>query len=412
MRVHCVVLAVFLILASGLPPHPLAARAPEQTLDFDVAGQARSFVREGIDGQSRFHPSLRARLEYQRSWADERNAVKLTPYYRYDAEDSARTQFDLREAFFSRVGDSFDVHVGVKQVFWGVTEFSHVVDIVNQTDLASNLDGEDKLGQPMVHLSTVRGFGVLDLYVLTGFRERTFPGVDGRPRYYIPIDPDLATFESGAGAGRIDAAVRWSQTFGPVDIGLAHFSGTSRDPLFDPVELPAGDVVLRPHYPVIEQSGIDLQASTGDWAWKLEAILRSGFGDRYYAFNAGFERTLVGVLGSRADLGIVVEYLYDDRQDEAFDNLFEHDIALGMRWQLNNIGDTQALIGFIWDHRRDESVVSIEASHRLGETWTLGLEGRAFAGARIDPGRPFDPGNKMGSIVDDDYVQLELTKYF
>ena len=172
-------------------------------------------------------------------------------------------------------------------------------------------------------------------------------------------------------------------------------------------------MILRPHYPVIDQTGLDAQAIRGDWAFKVEAIHRSGFQDRYYAFNAGFERTLVGAFGSRADLGLVVEYLYDDRGGEAFDTFFENDLALGTRVQLNDMGDAQALLGVIWDHETDETIISLEASRRLGETWTLLLEGRAFAGtAPLNPGNPLDPGNLGASVARDDYIELEFTRYF
>jgi hypothetical protein len=108
-----------------------------------------------------------------------------------------------------------------------------------------------------------------------------------------------------------------------------------------------------------------------------------------------------------------VEYLYDDRGDEAFDTFFEHDLALATRWQLNDLGDTQALIGLIWDHESDETMVTMEASRRLGETWTLLLEGRAFGGSGpLNRDNPLDPVNKGASFARDDYIELELTRYF
>ena len=397
-------------------PEGVSGRSDEsvvQLFDLDIGAQARTFFDTGLDGQSRFHPSMSVRADYYRSWDDERQSLTLAPFYRYDSEDSERTHFDLREGFWSVVGQDWDLHVGVRQIFWGVTEFKHLVDIVNQTDQVENLDGEDKLGQPMVHLSLLRDWGILDLLLLTGFRERTFPGADGRPRFYLPVEGDDATYESSAEQARIDGAIRWSHNIGPFDFGLYYFSGTSRDPLYEPQLTAGGDLYLRPHYPVIDQVGVDAQAITGDWAWKLEAIGRSGFGDRFFAYNAGFERTLVGVFGTRADLGLVVEYLYDERGDEAFDTLFEHDIALGTRWQFNDLSDSQALVGVIWDHEYDEVAISVEASRRLGETWTLMLEGRAFTGADTPAaGMPLSPENKMGSLVKDDYVELELTKFF
>lgn len=384
-----------------------------QMFDLDLGAQARTFFKEGLDGQSKFHPSLSIQADYYRAWDNERQSLTFTPFYRYDAQDDERTHFDLREGFWSLVGSDWDLHLGVKQVFWGVTEFTHLVDIINQTDLVENIDGEDKLGQPMAHLSLVRNWGILDIHLLTGFRERTFPGPDGRPRFFIPIDNDDATYESGAEDKRIDGAIRWSQHIGAFELGLYYFNGTSRAPLFEAVTDDEGEMLLRPYYPVINQVGLDAQAIYGDWAFKVEAINRTNFPDTYYAFNAGLERTLVGAFGSRADLGLVVEYLYDDRGDDAFDTFFEHDIALATRWALNDLGDSQALIGLIWDHENHETIFTLEASRRLGETWTLLLEGRAFAGAAdLDPDNPFDPANKGASVARDDYIELELTKYF
>ncbi|MEZ5550682.1 MAG: hypothetical protein R3E82_07340 [Pseudomonadales bacterium] len=383
-----------------------------QILDVDAGAQARTFFDEGLAGQSRFQPSLSLRADYYRSWDSERQSLTVAPFYRYDAQDPERTHFDLREGFWSLVGQNWDLHVGARQIFWGVTEFKHLVDIVNQTDLVENLDGEDKLGAPMVHLSLLRDWGIVDLMLLTGFRERTFAGFDGRPRYYVPVDDDDPVYDSAAENKRVDGVVRWSHSAGAFDFGVYHFSGTSRDPLFNALVRPDGELVLQPRYPVIDQTGLEAQAIVGDWAWKLEAISRSGFGDRYFAYNAGFERTLVGVLGSSADLGLVVEYLYDERGDAAFDTLFEHDIAFGTRWQFNDLSDSQALFGVIWDPEYDEVALSLEASRRLGETWTLMIEGRAFVGDDIDAAMPLAPENKMGSLGNDDYIELELTKFF
>ena len=55
----------------------------------------------------------------------------------------------------------------------------------------------------------------------------------------------------------------------------------------------------------------------------------------------------MGFLGGRTDLGLVLEYLYDERGDDAFDPFFESDVALATRWHLNDISDTQALLGVI-----------------------------------------------------------------
>ena len=397
------------------PPAP-AKSAVNAYADIDLGVQTRSFAERGFAGQDRFQASMSMRFEYHRSWDDDRSSVTATPFVRIDGQDDERTHADLRELFWTRVGDVWEIHVGARQIFWGVTEFSHLVDIVNQTDLVENIDGEDKLGQPMVQLSLVRGWGIVDLFAMSGFRERTFPGEDGRLRSVLPVDTDRARYVSGAGRGRVDGAVRWSHHLGPVSFGIYHFSGTGRDPQFVP-EIHDGELVLVPEYHVIDQTGLDAQAIVGDWAWKLEALTRSGQGDRYHAYTAGFERTLVGVSGSRSDLGLVVEYMYDQRDEAAFDNLFEHDVAFGTRWQLNDLADTTALAGIIWDVDTDEYVFTLEASRRLGASWQAELEGRIFGGADgIDAGThplvPPDDDIRSRALQNDDYIQLELTRYF
>lgn len=385
--------------------------------DVDLGLQARVFPDSGLQGQDHFQPSASLRVAWRRSSDDGLQSFTVTPFARIDEVDDERTHFDLRELYWSRLGDDWEFHLGNRQVFWGVTEFKHLVDIVNQTDLVEDIDGEDKLGQPMAQLSLVRGSSILDLFLLLGFRERTFPGEDGRLRWSVPVDGDATRYESGAEDRRIDGAIRWSQDLGPLSYGIHHFSGTSRDPLFELEFDRSNSPRLVPFYPVIDQTGLDAQVVAGDWAFKVEAMSRGGFGDRFAAFNAGFERTLVGVMGSRTDLGLVVEYLYDERGDEAFDTLFERDVALGTRFTLNDAADTQALAGVIVDRDTHERVFSLEASRRLGDSWLLALESRVFAGAdELDVDAPLQelllPRERSAPLQRDDYLQLELTRYF
>lgn len=403
------------------PPSPVAQpglKRKEQRnerYEWDIGVESRVFGERGLDGQDRVSASIAAQLEYFRGWAGDTRSITFTPFVRIDSADEDRTHADLREFYYSRIGQNSDLHIGAKRVFWGVTEFHHLIDVVNQTDLIENVDTEDKLGQPMVQWSTVRNWGMLDVYALLGFRERTFAGEDGRLRLPFKVLSD-ASYASGAEQKRVDAAIRWSHYVGPFEFGLHHFSGTSREPMLMPELGRGGAVVLRPYYPVIDQSGIDAQAFYGDWAFKLEGFSRSGFGERYAAANIGFERTFVGVLGSRADFGLVAEYMWDERGDDAFNTLFEHDLALGGRFQLNDFADTKALLGVIVDTDNDDYVVSLEASRRLGNSWLMSLEGRLFGGGktwRADTPVTLlrDPDFKSAWLQEDDYLQLELKKF-
>ena len=118
-----------------------------------------------------------------------------------------------------------------------------------------------------------------------------------------------------------------------------------------------GTVVgLQAYYPVIDQSGIDALAISGDLTVKFEGMSRGGYGERYHAFNAGIEKTLVGVLGTPIDLGVVIEYMHDERGDDAINTLFEHDVAFGGRFTFNDFADTRALVGVVADTQNSDLI--------------------------------------------------------
>lgn len=396
-----------------------------ERIESELSLQLRQFPERGPRGEERFQPSVAGSIEYTRDWNDGRDALTLTPFLRVDAEDERRTHADLREAFYSHVGDGYELHVGLKRVFWGVVESKHLVDVINQVDLVEDLDEETRLGQPMVQLLLPREHGTLELFWLPGARERTFSGRDGRPLGPVVID--------GKGRFTADAidrlrswAVRWSGYVGGLEYGIAHFSGTARDPRFaladvlaDPEIPPAPGVEpvrLRAVYETLSRTSLDAQYILGDTALKFELVARRGQGPASTAFVAGVEHTLVGVFGTRADLGLLAEYLYDDRDDDAPLLAFEHDVFAGVRLALNDLAGTRLLAGAIVDHRTGETIGSLEASRRLGANWRLGLDVRTFSGSRLpalgDAAALFDPQAKWGVLRDEDYLQLELTRYF
>ena len=147
--------------------------------------------------QNRNGISLAVQPELYHSFDDDRQSLLFSPFLRLDTADDRRTHFDVRELLYQRVFDDAELRIGIGRVFWGVTESYHLVDIINQTDLVENIDREDELGQPLVNLTFIRDWGALDLFMLPGFRERTYPGREGRLRSEPFVDTDRATYESG-----------------------------------------------------------------------------------------------------------------------------------------------------------------------------------------------------------------------
>ncbi|MES9858581.1 MAG: hypothetical protein ABW166_18545, partial [Sedimenticola sp.] len=147
-------------------------------------------------------------------WNEGSDSLTFKPFLRMDQNDSRRSHSDIRELMWNHLGDDWELRAGIGKVFWGVTEFQHLVDTLNQTDAVEDVDGEAKLGQPMINLSLVRNWGIVDLFVLPGFRERTFPGVSGRLRTALPVDSDQVSYEASNKAQHTDIALRWSHAIG------------------------------------------------------------------------------------------------------------------------------------------------------------------------------------------------------
>ncbi len=334
-------------------------------------------------------------------WRGDDARASIIPYLRYDQVDQQRSLADLREAYWAQEGEDYELLVGVNTVFWGVTESVHLVDIINQTDAAADIDGEDKLGQPMINLETQQDWGRVGVYLMPYFRERTFPGIDGRLRTPLPVDTDEPRFESAAEQNHIDLALRYSHYFGSFDIGLSAFSGTSREPRLLPSE---DGSALIPFYDQIEQLGLDLQYTGDAWLWKLESILRDTPGDRFAAAVGGFEYTYYQVAGSPADIGVLLELQYDGRADGEPVTIADNDLFAGVRLALNDVQDTALLAGMAYDVRSHAIYFNLEAERRLGSHYLLELRARLFGNA--------DPSDIIYSIENDDYLQLTLSRYF
>ena len=369
-----------------------------------VGGEYRGFFEASLLAeQHRSYFSAFAQPEYRHSWDNDKQRIAFVAFGRVSQYDEARSHADIRELNWQKSGDGYELRLGIQRVFWGVTESQHLVDIINQTDLVENPDGEDKLGQPMINLTLVRDWGTLDFFVLTGFRERTFPGREGRLRTAPPVDTKQVQYESSRGRRRTDYALRWHKSLGDWEVGLAHFSGTSRDPRLLPGIGGDGAPALIPHYDVIDQTSLDLQATTGAWLWKLETIRRTGQGPAYSALTAGFEYTISGILDTGVDLGLLAEYLYDDRGATAT-TPFQDDVFVGLRLAFNDVSSSEALFGVIADRDSDAYIVSLETSRRFGKSTKLSFEARWFNGIPLT--------DLLYSQRRDDYVLVELAYYF
>ena len=387
-RTALVALALVLAAGAALAEHEISGKLSLETRWFPRTGD--------FDDQRNYNAGFV--VEPQLFLKDAENfSVTIVPFFRYDAADRTWTHADLREAYLLLNGplgeNEWELRLGIDRVFWGVAEARNLVNIVNQTDLVENPNEKVKLGQPMAHLTLSGDWGVAEFFLISYHRLRTFPGRSGRLRPELRIDNDLATYESGAKEWHLDFAARYSHSFGPLDLGLSVFDGTSREPVIRPAtfRLVQGQPVpgaLAPHYEQIRQFGLDAQLTLEAWLLKLEAIYRQGARngvrnpfdptdlgkeEDYAAFVVGGEYTFSGVFESDADLSLLAEWIVDGRRHRAT-NQYQNDLFLGARLALNDVQDAAFTLGTLIDLDYGTRTLSFEFNRRLTDSLSIKAE--------------------------------------
>ncbi len=375
-----------------------------QEFSGNIAVEALSFSQPGqFPDQMDDNLTLSFEPRWTGDWNDGDDSWSTEFFLRADNKDAGRQHADIRELLWLHLDGDNEWRVGINTMFWGVTESQHLVDVINQIDRVEGIDGEDKLGQPMIHLNRYQDWGVLDFLLLTGFRERTFPAAEGRLRLPLVVDTTAPIYESSDGNKHIDYAIRFSQAYGNLDLGISLFKGTNRDPQFVPGVDSNGQAVLFPVYLQMTQVALDLQLIVEDWTWKLEMIHRDTSPSAYQALTGGFEYTFYSVFDSDINVGSLAEYSYDSR-DEGQRGVFDRDLFVGARFAFNDVQSSELLAGFVVDTEKGSQTFRLEGNRRIGDNWKGTIEVQLFSNIDVN-----DP---LIALANDDYLLLELARYF
>ncbi|HID01851.1 MAG TPA: hypothetical protein EYP18_01375 [Desulfobacterales bacterium] len=104
------------------------------------------------------------------------------------------------------------------------------------------------------------------------------------------------------------------------------------------------------------------------------------------------------------DLGILGEYVYDDRDDGWLPTIYENDIMGGLRLAVNDMDDSNILLGVIRDIHVGSTIIAVEASRRIGESVRINLDASFFIN--------MDKEDPAFSLAQDDLIKLELVWYW
>lgn len=369
---------------------------------FDVQGninlEQRHYTSKGDQQTEQYEATLSFQPELYYSY--DNIQINIKPYARMNSLDKNKSDFYFKELNITYSSNAHEFTAGINQVFWGVTESQHIIDIVNQTDILASVDFKQKIGQPMLQYTYYLNESSLQVFFLTKFQESLYASNEGRLRPAFVVDPSLVKFESSKGKNRRDFALKYSSHLAEVSYSLHYFNGIQRTPI---LQYSATHNALAPFYPNMEQVGLESQFVYGNWLFKLEGYHRHSISN-YTALTAGFEYSFVGIWGSVWDVNFISEYQYDSRMDASLAQ-GQNDIFLGARIALNDFNGTTSLIGIAQDLDDNSTHIGrLEISSRLSDSWRWRLEGWIF--------QTNSPNEITFFARKDDFIQFSLEYYF
>ena len=379
--------AIVLLLA-----HPVIGGELNGTLSSRL-----DFYPENADGTASEGRSVEVKIDAFHDFEESRIVGEFI--VRGDEKDSGRRITEARQAYFRTPFAGFDVFLGNRQEFWGKAESKNVVDLINQSDAAANEGKSGKLGALSISAERYVDIGDLQLWYISGFREKTFNDRDAHPS--IGLTVNSAQYARKDGKNADDFAVRLSSFVGDWDLAGSVFYGTARDPI---LTLAVGRKALNPYYALQKSIGLEAQY-TGDVTllkWEsLHGTQSSLIGTHNFsAAVAGIEYTYYRSFETKLDIGLIGEIQHDDRPQAAA-NQFG---VAGVRLVFNDIADSNILFLLSADSKTDQSIVSLEASQRINDVTSVKLTSQ-FYNARTAT-------SAYGQLSDDDAVTLTLNMFF
>lgn len=368
---------------------------------------------------------LFGRLELEHKHKPFREKVRL--YGRMDQQDMRRTILVVEELWAAWDFGPFELRVGADILNWSATEAFHPADVINARNIDSDAENYEKVGEPMVQLSTKLGRGSLKAIFMPYYSQPILPSSRSRLNFLPPnvVNEELEflrlDFRGRLTDGRFgpQGALRFTQTIGDADLDvhvIHHMDRYQPEVLFDAT---TGAVV--PLFRAVTQVGGTYQHVVGDFVFKLEA------GYRWFVEPENGV-TPYGPVQDRNHLQVAVGAEYGLVNDEDVEQtfileaqsifgvdddirkslqLFQRDAMLGYRVTIGDVDSTEILLSVIMDLEAPENVFwSANFKQRFLETWSIS------AGARMvfAPENPTAGGFAVPPGAS--HVRLVLTRHF
>lgn len=442
-------LAWTLLLATllGVATTPARAEFRLQALG-EFAAEVRFYPEEaspGRDVEVDLAVQFELRLQDTRGWrALVRPRLQTDPA---DPSDPSELLWIPREAWVEYGRGGWTARVGRQVLAWGSADTFRPVDVLSTLDLQRDAPSLDRKGDWMFGVTYSRpSYGIEAMYlpILEGIdfpsahspwsmqsildRLDDAPDEDASDEVRLVEDPLLPSSATEHSLG-----VRSRISFGTTDLFLVGYTGIDRLPLLLLLgECRPGSECFplvystRAVYLPMHLLGLEAQSAVGEVLIKFEAAFRDqtiedarfatllpGFDDHSLQVVVGLDHLRHGVLGSSHDLGLVVEFLFDD-SGNADDYLsfrpFQRDLAARLVWSFNDFDRTVVEAGWIQDLERAESFGTLRLKRRLRDRVTLEVGADVILGP--DPKVDEDRGNPFYLYSPNDRLVTRLTYGF
>lgn len=271
--------------------------------------------RELIAGRNRL------RVQYSRPSESSRLYVETDLINRYNGSGAfgSTNEVQIREVYFDKYLDSYDIRIGKQNIIWGRSDGGFVTDILTPLDLREFLtqDPEDlRIGLTAFNVTRYFGSNSLQFVLSPAFQRDLFPDPDTRwfPVNDIdsPIPVEFVQADSPSTLSDIQLAAQYSvRSISDLDLDLMLYYWTHPMPtfavepvFFNPPNLPNVDLVET--YQSSFMAGYSLNYDVGsDWFITSETLFVK---DRLFTFLPVSVNTLENALN---DIGSAIQVIQE-----------------------------------------------------------------------------------------------------
>ncbi|MGD9718704.1 MAG: hypothetical protein AB7U24_05625 [Sulfurimonadaceae bacterium] len=280
----------------------------------------------------------------------------------------------LRELELRRDIGSYSLSLGKTIRFLGALEGYNVTDIYNRKNyLLDPFSKSAKLGTWGAHAIVYLDEASVSVSVKLYEEDQKYPTYPTPYRFFSwHYDESLNAEQS-----RYSPSVLGVYTFAPTDfleIQAGVFQGYDSKRTFS---FSNATTIAQNAYRATKALLV-LNAVFQESILKLEAVYTDVAKGKnlsdYVQIGVGAEHGMYNIFGT--DLGVYGEYYYYGYLGESMKNvdlseIYDNDIFLALKWNLNDVGSTQIKGGVLHDIKRGERVVRIESSSRFFEMFTV-----------------------------------------